>query len=510
MKSSSLRLRFSVPAISLLILIFAFAELPQAVEAAAVEQRETVHVVVDPSRTGAEIREDFIGLSFEKKILTQPGVFSPENEILRKLFENLGHGNLRVGAASVETTGWTRQHRTQSTGDKTVTADDLDRFYGFIKTTGWSVVHAVNLRNSSPAVAADEAEYAVSKGGNSILAFEIGNEPDLGPFGPSHQFQVADYIKGFNSFADAIRARVPGARFVGPGATSFGRSDNLKFLTRGVDEWTVPFADIEGKDIVQLTHHIYVVGKPKYTEPEEEYVATIPNLLSSASRERYIGILEKLERASEKNDIPFRINEANSCYNGGEPGVSDTFASALWGADFLSTLATYGASGVNLQSGTSPYTPIETRGADQTKPRPLYYGLLFFHALGTGRLVKTSGDPQGLDFSSYAVLANDGSISVALINREASKDVKVQLDVTEYFDTAKVLRLEAPSLGSTTGVHFGGASAGQDGTWTPTSKEVVSREGRTFGIQVPAASAAVIKFDVLPCRWQGCHQRQAN
>jgi hypothetical protein len=490
-------------------LLLVLAQQPCVVVGNTSEETQTLHVIVDPSRTGTEIREDFVGLSFEKEILTQPGIFTPQNRILRTLFENLGLGNVRIGAASVEQSAWTRQHRTQSTGDKTVTADDLDRFYGFIKPTGWSVVHAVNLRNSSPAIAADEAEYAASKGGNSILAFEIGNEPDLGPVGPSEQYEVGDYIKSFNSFADAIRARVPGARFVGPGATTFGRSDNLNFLTRGIDEWTVPFANIEGKDIVQLTQHIYVVGKPEYTAPEDDYAATIPNLLNSATRERYIGILDKLEKASEKSGVPYRINEANSCYNGGQPGVSDTFASALWGADFLFTLATYGASGVNLQAGTQrPYTPIETQEADQPAARPLYYGLLFFHALGTGRLMKTTVDARDLEFSSYAILAKDGSISVALINREASKHVTAQVDVTEYFDTGKVLRLEAPSLSSTSGVRFGGGAVGQDGTWAPISKEVVSREGRTFSIQVPPASAALIRFDVLPCRWQNCPKKR--
>jgi len=85
--------------ITLLILAVA----PRVLDAPgfAPEPAETLHVVVDPSRTGAEMPEDFIGLSYEKNILTQPRVFAPENSVLRKLFANLGHGNLRIGAASV-------------------------------------------------------------------------------------------------------------------------------------------------------------------------------------------------------------------------------------------------------------------------------------------------------------------------------------------------------------------------------------------------------------------------
>jgi hypothetical protein len=112
----------------------------------APEPAETLHVVVDPSRTGAAIPEYFIGWSYEKTILTQRRVFAPENSVLRRLFENLGNGNWRIGAGAVEETGWTRERRTPSAGDKTVTADDLDRFYAFVNATGWNVVHAVNCR----------------------------------------------------------------------------------------------------------------------------------------------------------------------------------------------------------------------------------------------------------------------------------------------------------------------------------------------------------------------------
>lgn len=495
----SLRHLFRVLAIPLLITGLVFSHPLHVAQGAVPEPNQTIHVVVDPSRSGIEIREDFIGLSYEKEILTERRVLAPENQILRKLLANLGHGNLRIGAASVETVGWTRQARTPSTGNKTVTTDDLDRFYGFVKATGWNVVHAVNCRRSNPSVAADEAAYAASAGGNSIVAFEIGNEPDLGPFGPSDQYQMQDYVKDFRAFAAAIRARIPDARFVGPGATTFGRKDNLNFLTRGIDEWTVPFADVAGKDIVQLTHHIYVVGKPEYTEPEENYAATIPTLLSSASRDRYIGTLKKLAKAAEKNGIPYRINESNSCYDGGLDGVSNTFASAIWGADYLFTLASYGASGVNLQAGDSGiqiYTPIDTRESGRTKARPLYYALLLFRASGTGRLIRATADgAQNLEVSAYAVMAKNGSISVAIINREASKNVTVQLDVTRYFQTGRVLRLEAPSLSSTTNVTFGGASVNPDGSWSATSTESVSRKGRDFTIKVPSASAVVIKFD---------------
>ena len=96
--------------------------------------------------------------------------------------------------------------------------------------------------------------------------------------------------------------------------------------------------------------------------------------------------------------------------------------------------------------------------------------------------------------STYAVLARDGALSVVIINREVVKNVTIQLDVTRYFSTGRVLRLEAPSLSSKEGVTFGGATVSKDGTWTAASNEVVSREGRIFTLRVPCGSAAVVKF----------------
>ena len=499
----------SIGRTALLILL---AGVPQPSPA---QDSETLHVKVDPSRTGVEIGDDFIGLSYEKDILTQPRVFTPENTVLRNLFSNLGHGNLRIGAGAVEYTGWTRQPRTATTDNKTVTADDLDRFYAFVKATGWNVVHGLNWRTSDPIVAADEAEYAASRGGNSIFAFEIGNEPDLrGP-----KFTVQDYLTDFRSFAVAIRQRVPGAHFVGPSGSYFP-SNNIQYLTRGIDEWTVPFADMAGKEIIELTHHIYPLAHPYSTEPEETYAASIPALLGPAARDSYIGTLEKLEKASEKNGIPYRISETNSCNHGGKDGVSNTFASALWGADYLFTLASYGACGLNLHSGTQFYTPIDTRESEKAKARPLYYALLLFHACGTGRIIPAIAEEgDKLQVSTYAVLARNGAISVAIINREQVKNVTVLLDVTRYFDTGRVLRMEGSSLtamastefsgdylqpglpkpkgnsSATADVTFGGASVAPDGTWKAVSNEVVSREGRIFTVKVPSGSAVVVKFD---------------
>jgi hypothetical protein len=107
--------------------------------------------------------------------------------------------------------------------------------------------------------------------------------------------------------------------------------------------------------------------------------------------------------AAVKDGIAYRMTEGNSCYRGGKPGMSDAFASALWGADYMLTLATNGCAGVNLHGGSRSalcaslgnhmpgenldaakksdskggyYTPIAGELVNGFSARPIFYGML--------------------------------------------------------------------------------------------------------------------------------------
>ena len=49
--------------------------------------------------------------------------------------------------------------------------------------------------------------------------------------------------------------------------------------------------------------------------------------------------------------LPFRLEEVNNFYNGGATNVSNTFAAALWGLDFMYWWAEHGAAGINFHTG---------------------------------------------------------------------------------------------------------------------------------------------------------------
>ena len=66
-----------------------------------------VQLGFDPNRTGATIPHDFVGLSFERAQLSNPGYFSADNTALVRLVRGLSPaGNLRLGGSSGEHTDY--------------------------------------------------------------------------------------------------------------------------------------------------------------------------------------------------------------------------------------------------------------------------------------------------------------------------------------------------------------------------------------------------------------------
>lgn len=93
---------------------------------------------------------------------------------------NLGAGVLRLGGNKVELTQWQRSGSAAQSekGHYTVTPAHVDQLYAFANVIHWKVIHGVNLASNQPELSADEIAYAMQVGAKSVLAFEIGNEPD--------------------------------------------------------------------------------------------------------------------------------------------------------------------------------------------------------------------------------------------------------------------------------------------------------------------------------------------
>jgi hypothetical protein len=334
--------------------------------------------------------------------------------------------------------------------------------------------YGVNMKTSTPAIAADEASYAAADLASNLYGFEIGNEVDLYKSTLlSATWSYAIFDTQWRVFASAIRGGGPGAAaaLTGPAAAS------------NYEGYTVPFAADEASQIRLLTQHYYRANGMLATSTLDLLLKPDPGLVT---------MLEALSTAATKNAIldGYRCSECNSFYNGGASGVSDAFGTALWGIDFLFTNAEYGGSGVNFHGGGNGpgYTPIADANGAVVGVRPLYYGMLLFNLAGPGSMVEAQVDAAGLNFTAYAVGSTGGSTNIVLVNKDSTTTAHTTIHVGKTISMATVTRLEGPSLGATTGTTLGGAPVDVTGTWAPLPAASVSVSGDQAIVDVPPAA----------------------
>jgi hypothetical protein len=437
-------------------------------------------ITVDPTKPLGTIGPGFVGLSYEKSHL-EDGYFTGTNAPLIALFQLLGPSLLRVGGNSVDESVWQAFDAGPPVGDaaapSVITSADVDGLAAFAKAAGWKVLYGVNLKTSSAAAAEEEATYAAGALGTSLYGFEIGNEPDLYKAVASSPgtWNLAAFESDWKTFAAAIHAGVPGAPLTGPASAADYTS------------WTVPFAKDEAADIVLLTQHYYVANGQLATSTMNLLLAPNPGLATE---------LKGLATAATANGIAggYRLSECNSFYNGGAPGVSDGYGTALWVIDFLFANAQNGSSGINLHGGGNGpgYTPIADSNAAVVGARPEYYGMLLFAKAGQGSVYTTTGSLTTPNFSAYAVGASGATTSVVLSNKDATTTVRATVDVGAALTSAQATRLSGPSLSATSGVTLGGVAIEADGGFTPNAPETLAIAGSTFEVYVPPASAVLV------------------
>ena len=457
-------------------------------------------VIIHPEQPGVKIPTDFLGFSDEKKILSR-GCFEPTNAVLINLFRNLGPGVLRIGGHAVESTFWSRNVTTPLTPmtDKkpyeketpvTLGPQSVDDLFAFAKECGWRVIYGLNLGANKPEMAADEAAYAFQAGGSSLLAFEVGNEPNLFHTNAKKKEKDAKDLKLTNLRPDgytyeqyrseienyyrAISAKLPHAPQAGQATTK-------------TCSWIPDFVRDFKNRVVLVTSHAYPLSA-KDEDPQSARFPSIEKLLSTDIQEDW---LPKLKAATSAG-LPWRLGECNSASGGGKHGLSDVFASALWGTDFFFKIAEQGGAGINLHGGYTPgrYSPIYFLDGDY-HAAPIYYSMLLFHQAAQGRVVPVECQTSS-KLAAHAVMGDNHKLRVLLINKDLKTSVIASVSSGTSGTMAEVIRLTAPSITSTEGITLAGNSVAKDGTWTPRPGEKVSCMSGRFEVSLPAASAALL------------------
>ncbi len=434
-------------------------------------EAKTISLSLNPAQQGLALPKHFIGLSYEMTEITSASYFSPNNTTLIQLIKNLGDGVLRIGASGVDLTYWTNGPRSSTSPNNFITTSDIDRFAAFDKQIEWPVIFGLNLAHYDPGTAAKEATYVSNKLGSNLMDFEIGNEPDTYEEAKyrSPGYNYSKFEVQFDTYVKAIRGVVPGAPVSGP---------DISHNTN----WCTSFAAGEKNTSKLLTAHHY--GMNPYNNP------SIGELLASETPLQ--GLCQQLEAAASANGMLYRIAECNSAYSGGVPGISNAYASALWGLDMMWAIVSHGGGGVNFHGGDNAiYTPIALVDGSYIA-RPLYYGMMAFEAGARGNIITVNPDTHGLNIKAYATIAADSSLWLTVINKTVTNSVTLQVNAGRTISKFDVQRLQGPALNATYGISFAGSIIGQDGTFTSSDIEHYSANENSFTLNLPSASAAII------------------
>ncbi len=364
----------------------------------------------------------------------------------------------------------------------------------------WKVLLTVGMAHDEPAAAAREVAAAHHALGANLAAVEIGNEPDS--YG-AHGFRQLPWIaQGYeeeaSEYREAIAALTPGVPIAGPDVSGSG----------AFGEWGEEEA-LSQKPAL-LTGHHYPLGCAQTPAP------SIESLLSPAIREREAQSLATYVSVSDTYRIPFRMDETNSVSCGGVPGISDTFASALWASAYITQAMAAGAAGINLQgnpTNCAGYTPLcapdpAALASGSLRAQPDWYALLLTSSLvGDSPLPSTISEGSA-NLVAAAFAGPDHLLKVVLVDDEpaGASPLALRLNVGAGLGAGRVVRLTAPAQNATGGVLLGGRAVTANGSWSNgTPAESVSASTGTIALALAPDSIALV---TVGPRAQTTHRRR--
>lgn len=434
-----------------------------------------------PAPTTA-VPRSFFGLSLEYPDL--PGYESnlPVLEsVLSQLHENYGGALvLRIGGSSADQTYFVPASKAVPAGAFRLTPSWFAQAATLVRALSLHLILDLNLSADSPSMAADVAAAArrwLPPG--SVAGFEIGNEPDHLDHGA---YSIDDYVRQFNSYANALSKVAPGVPLLGPSVSS----TSLDF------HWLVRVSEALRSRLGVLTGHRYPLSVCSPNKHSRLY-PTIARLLGAKASSLMAQSVLPAVTLAHQAGLPFSVDEFNSVTCGGLAGVSNTFATALWAPDALFELLGTGLNGVNLHFRVHTInTPFAITSAGLVA-YPLLYGLILFVRTiqPGGRLVGVRTESRGpAVVKAWAVHTQSNELHVLLINKSAHPaEVDLRLPPS---GSMTVQRLLAPAVSATSGVTLNGQQLGTDAHWIGTkTTETVERGPSGYKLAVPAFSAAL-------------------
>jgi hypothetical protein len=509
----------------------------------AVAQTQQVAVTVTDAGS-ADLPPRFLGLSYETSMLLPKDgqyYFDAKDQALVTTFQTLGIKSLRVGANAVD------DPRVPVPQEK-----DIDALFNFARAADVKLIYSFRLKNADSTNSAHLASYIAANDADALDCFSIGNEPHLygrvktnasnllrsartnAPhLNSSARTNGSDSYRSAGTYEffyahwkpqyDAILKAVPDAMFDGPSA-------DANFALRLAKDI---FAD---GHLAMASDHYYFLGSGRAGETNPP--ATRARFLSNSRDNDYEKDYTRVGAVLAAERVPYRIDEMNSCYNGGAKDSSDTYASTLWALDCTHWWASHHILGVNYHTGESvgrdggfgpPNYAAFLHQADGRgfTMRPQAYAYLAFSQGAHGRpmevkiqtrRLKTAnlpsrgmhGFPVGVkkqeastfNFNAYAYYQDhDGSTYVTLINKsygDKAQAASVSLTLPQSAGLGAWQQMDLvqkdQDIAAKTGVMLGGASVNAQGIWSGKWEKIKGGDSGNLTVQVASASATILHF----------------
>jgi hypothetical protein len=490
---------------------------------------------VDGRHRARRVPDGFLGLSYELSALPRIASYHNTGDFVN-LLRSLGHGVLRFGGVSADTrVAWADQLTPgPAWASVVITPDDLRRLAIVARLSGWRVLLTIGLVHFEPASAAREAAAAKAALGDRLAGIEVGNEPDsyMRHGQRTAPWTFSEYGLEAAAYQTAIAAAAPGVPLAGPDV-----SGSAAFMRWAPGEVTQLRPSL-------LTGHHYPMGCHDQPPPSIARLLSVKTRTAEAiSTRRYMSI-------AKASGIRFRMDETNTVSCGGTPGISDTFASALWAVSYIVHTMQAGVAGINFHgepANCHGYTPLcapngERLASGLLSARPEWYALLLTRELvgdsPLGTVVRRAPAPRRRghahhaalgsppagsgaasipgsangeqapsdrgagaggsgrpDVSVSAMVARDGTLHVVLLDGEApgAAPVPIRVRVGRGFGSARLLALTAPSPTVSDGETLGGATVWGDGSWhEPAHLPVLPNKRGAIALDMGPASAALL------------------
>ena len=363
-----------------------------------------VTVVITSSQVGV-VSPMAVGMKFDRSQFGESSqFFSGTNARAMNNFKALSPLNgesclLSLGADDADTVKWVPDGAAQTPGQ--VSQADIDALAEFLKAANCQLDYSAPVLNNTPENAADEVSYVQQKVGSNLIAVGFGNEPDADTLTPT------GFAATWNAFASAALALNKSLQFEGP---NVGIASDL-------GPWVSAWYEANSSlPLAYAGQHYYVYG------PAGCAGCTEALMLEKRSAEPYWNAMVSQKNtfeASLKKPLPVVLTETNNFYNGGAPGVSNSYGSALYAYDFVFQASQAGFSTsafTTLNNWSQGYSPLNLVNGLSYGPLPEYYGMYMAALAGYGPMLSTT--VQGANGLHAYTINNVGNstMTVSLVN----------------------------------------------------------------------------------------------